>query len=71
MNSKRQGVSGCKVSSIWEIEGLVIPRKKNGIRGPFLEVLGVSKKKENPIPTVMSLENEDLGDNKVMRVGPL
>lgn len=45
--------------------------EKNGIRGPFLEVLGVSKKKENPIPTVTSLENEDLGDNKVMRVGPL
>lgn len=43
MNSKRQGVRRCKVSSIWEIEGL----EKNGSREPFLEVLGASEKKNN------------------------
>lgn len=62
---------GARYQVFGKLRDWLFREKKNGIRGPFLEVLGVSKKKENPIPTVMSLENEDLGDNKVMRVGPL
>lgn len=63
--------AGARYQVFGELRDWLFLEKKNGIRGPFLEVLGVSKKKENPIPTVTSLENEDLGDNKVMRVGPL